>query len=96
MTSEWKGSPVKVRESLARQAPVVSVLVGYVPRILEGLSGCEIAPCELTTLARAVSAAFEAGRPPELRRHAELWSRRPAAERVARVYESAVRAGYER
>jgi glycosyltransferase involved in cell wall biosynthesis len=90
MTSDWEGSPVTVRESLACQTPVVSVPVGDVPRTLAGLPGCTVAPRDPAALARAVLAAREAGRPYELRRRAELSSRRRTAERVAQVYERTV------
>jgi teichuronic acid biosynthesis glycosyltransferase TuaC len=92
ITSDWEGSPVTVRESLACQTPVVSVPVGDVPKTLAGLPGCRVAPRDPAALAGAVVAALEAGRPHELRRRAELSSRRRTAERVAQVYESTVRA----
>jgi len=92
MTSDWEGSPVTVRESLACQTPVVSVPVGDVPTTLAGLPGCGVAPRDPAALARAVLAALEAGRPRELRRRAELSSRQRTAKRVAQVYESTVRA----
>jgi teichuronic acid biosynthesis glycosyltransferase TuaC len=92
MTSDWEGSPVTVRESLACETPVVSVPVGDVPRLLAGLPGCAVAPRDPGALAEAVLAALDAGRRRELRERAELSSRRRTAERVAQVYESTLHA----
>jgi glycosyltransferase involved in cell wall biosynthesis len=90
MTSDWEGSPVTVRESLACQTPVVSVPVGDVPTTLANLPGCGVTPRDPAALARAVLAALKAGRPYELRKRTELSSRQRTAERVAQVYESTV------
>jgi predicted ATP-grasp superfamily ATP-dependent carboligase len=86
MTSNREGSPVTVRESLACMTPVVSVDVGDVPKVLAGLPGCGIFPSESKALARGVLAALEAGRQLALRRRAERYSRRLAAERLAVLY----------
>jgi glycosyltransferase involved in cell wall biosynthesis len=88
LTSDWEGSPVTVRESLACQTPVVSVPVGDVPRVLSGLPGCAVARRDPTALASALLEALEAGRPRELRARAELSARPRIAERILRVYES--------
>ena len=87
VTSDWEGSPVTVRESLACQTPVVSVPVGDLEETLEGLPGCEIAPRDPAALAAAVRRALTASRSTELRQRALQTSRRRTAERVAAVYE---------
>jgi glycosyltransferase involved in cell wall biosynthesis len=87
MTSDWEGSPVTVRESLACETPVVSVPVGDVEETLDGLPGCEIAPREPVALAAAVRRALAAARSSELRERALASSRPRTAERVAGVYE---------
>ena len=91
LTSDREGSPVTVREALACTTPVVSVPVGDVPRVLAKLPGCRIVPRDPLALADAVIEALAAGRSPELRRRAELTSRRRTAERVMQVYEDTVR-----
>ena len=87
MTSEFEGSPVSVKESLACTTPVVSVPVGDVPEILAGLPGCEISPRNARSLADAVLRALESGRDPALRQRAELVSRSRVADRIVAVYE---------
>lgn len=87
VTSDWEGSPVTVRESLACQTPVVSVPVGDLEETLEGLPGCEIAPRDPAALAAAVRRALTAPRSTELRQRALQTSRPRIAERVATVYE---------
>jgi glycosyltransferase involved in cell wall biosynthesis len=86
VTSDWEGSPVTVRESLACETPVVSVPVGDVEETLDGLPGCEIAPRDPVELAAAVRRAFSATRSSELRERALATSRTRTAERVADVY----------
>jgi glycosyltransferase involved in cell wall biosynthesis len=87
VTSDWEGSPVTVRESLACQTPVVSVPVGDLEETLQGLPGCEIAPRDAAALAAAVRRAIAADRSAELRERALVTSRGRTAERVAAVYE---------
>ena len=87
VTSDWEGSPVTVRESLACETPVVSVPVGDVEETLEGLPGCEIAPREIPALSAAVRRALAAARSSALRDRALLTSRERTAQRVAAVYE---------
>jgi teichuronic acid biosynthesis glycosyltransferase TuaC len=87
VTSDWEGSPVTVRESLACQTPVVGVRVGDLEETLAGLPGCEIAPREPAALAAAVRRALAAPRSSELRERALATSRTRTAERVAAVYE---------
>ena len=92
MTSEFEGSPVSVKESLACMTPVVSVPVGGVPDMLAGLPGCAIAPRNPQSLAEAVLRAFESGGDPALRRRAEAVSREQVAGRIVAVYEHVLQA----
>jgi teichuronic acid biosynthesis glycosyltransferase TuaC len=87
LTSDWEGSPVAVRESLACETPVVSVPVGDLEETLDGLPACEIAPRDAAALAAAVRRALAAPRSSALRERALATSRRRTAERVAAVYE---------
>jgi teichuronic acid biosynthesis glycosyltransferase TuaC len=91
VTSDWEGSPVTVRESLACQTPVVSVPVGDLEETLDGLPGCEIAPREPTALAGAVRRALAAARSSELRERALATSRPRIAGRVSAVYEEVLK-----
>jgi glycosyltransferase involved in cell wall biosynthesis len=86
MTSLSEGSPVAVKEALASATPVVSVAVGDVPSVLDGLPGCAVVDREPKPLASALILALEAGRPPELRERAEQHARQRVAKRVLDVY----------
>jgi glycosyltransferase involved in cell wall biosynthesis len=86
MTSLWEGAPVGVKEALACQTPIVSVVVGDVPDIVKGLPGCAIAPRDPAALAAAVEQALSADRDPRLREAMHAYGRRPIAERVLGVY----------
>jgi teichuronic acid biosynthesis glycosyltransferase TuaC len=88
MTSDYEGSPVTVKESLACRTPVVSVDVGDVPAVIADLPGCAVVPRDPAPLGEAVAAAI--GLPPrsELRVRAERYSRGRIANRVASVYEA--------
>jgi teichuronic acid biosynthesis glycosyltransferase TuaC len=86
MTSDWEGSPVAIKESLACLTPVVSVSVGDVPTVIEGLPGCAIVPREPGLIAKAVLEALNVGRRKELRDRAERFSRKQVAERLEALY----------
>jgi glycosyltransferase involved in cell wall biosynthesis len=90
VTSNFEGSPVAVKESLACMTPVVSVPVGDLPQLVSGLPGCEIVPRDPLELADAILRALSSGRDPILRHRAELLSRRRMAERTVALYESVV------
>jgi teichuronic acid biosynthesis glycosyltransferase TuaC len=91
MTSSFEGSPVSIKESLACTTPVVSVPVGDVPQLVDGLPGCAIAPRDHAALARAVLLAFEQGRDASLRQRVEPLSTRRIAARMRAFYESVLR-----
>jgi teichuronic acid biosynthesis glycosyltransferase TuaC len=88
MTSDFEGSPVAIKESLACLTPVVSVPAGDVPELLAGLPGCEVVAREPAKLADAVLQAFKRGGDPALRKRVERLSRRHVAERTVALYES--------
>jgi glycosyltransferase involved in cell wall biosynthesis len=90
MTSLFEGSPVAAKESLACMTPVVSVPVGDMPDLLEGLPGCAIAPRSPVALANAVLAAFERGGDIALRCRAERFSGAQIAARVVDLYRNVV------
>jgi glycosyltransferase involved in cell wall biosynthesis len=88
MTSDFEGSPVSIKESLACMTPVVSVPVGDVPELLAGLPGCAVLPRDAVALAGAVLHALERGGDPALRHRAERLSRPRVAGRTVALYQS--------
>lgn len=86
MTSNYEGSPVAVKESLACLTPVVSVPVGDVESLLDGLPGCAVVPRDPERIADALLVAVGAGREPELRQRAAPFGRPETAEQVVATY----------
>jgi teichuronic acid biosynthesis glycosyltransferase TuaC len=90
MTSDWEGSPVAVKESLACCTAVVSVAVGDVPEMLEGVDGCGIGPGDPMILAHLLEGAVRAKGAADLRGRACRYDGLEMARRIVKVYESAV------
>jgi teichuronic acid biosynthesis glycosyltransferase TuaC len=86
MTSEWEGSPLAVREALASNVPVVSVEVGDVRDVLDGLPACAVTDRDPQILADALAVALAAPRDGRLRERALGTSRELVAERVESLY----------
>jgi glycosyltransferase involved in cell wall biosynthesis len=89
MTSFWEGSPNAVKEAMACNIPIVSVPVGDVAQLLEGVSGCAV--CERDSeqlaheLARVISGGARSdGRDALRRKGLDLDT---AAKRVRAVYD---------
>jgi glycosyltransferase involved in cell wall biosynthesis len=61
MTSLHEGSPNVVKEAMACNLPVVSVPVGDVPELLDGIEGCTICPRDAQALATALAGALSCG-----------------------------------
>ena len=93
MTSVFEGSPVSVKESLACRTPVVSVPVGDLQELLDGLPGCAVAPRRPDALADAVVAALEHGGSDSLRQRAEQFSTARVSERTVELYRSVLAGG---
>jgi glycosyltransferase involved in cell wall biosynthesis len=55
LTSFWEGSPNVVKEAMACNLPVVSVPVGDVTELLNGVRGCAVCPRDVEALAQALS-----------------------------------------
>ena len=65
MTSLWEGSPNVVKEAMACDVPIVSVPVGDVPELLDGVEGCIVRPRDPAELGDALVGALALdGRPP--------------------------------
>jgi teichuronic acid biosynthesis glycosyltransferase TuaC len=86
MTSLWEGAPVGIKEALACQTPVVSVAVGDVAGVIDGLPGCAVVARDPEAVACGIERAVAAGRDPVLREAMRPYGRRAIAERVLGVY----------
>lgn len=61
MTSLTEGSPQVIKEALACGCPIVSVDVGDVKEVTEGIAGCYIVGRDPVTIANALQCALEFG-----------------------------------
>jgi len=88
MTSFTEGSPQFVKEAMACNCPVVSVPVGDVPMVMEGVEGCFIADYDAVAIAGKLKLAFNLGKRTEGRnRILELgWSTENVAEKLLSLY----------
>jgi glycosyltransferase involved in cell wall biosynthesis len=68
MTSHWEGSPNVVKEAMACNLPVVSVPVGDVPQLLEGVDASTVCPRDPVALAEALADVLERPRRSDGRR----------------------------
>lgn len=88
MTSFSEGSPQFVKEAMACNCPIVSVPVGDVPFVMEGVEGCFIAGYDAVAIAEKINMAFKFGKQTEGRnRIMELgWSTEKVAEKLLTLY----------
>lgn len=86
LTSDSEGSPVAVKEALATLTPVVSVPVGDLAALLEGLPGCAVVSRDPRALADAVLNALTV-RDPALRNRALEFSHDHVAQQVIELYD---------
>jgi teichuronic acid biosynthesis glycosyltransferase TuaC len=93
MVSDWEGSPVTVRESLACMTPVVSVDVGDVREVLAGLPTCALSARDAREIGAAIVQTLSQPRDPALRTRAELTSRPRVAGQLAALYDEVACAG---
>jgi glycosyltransferase involved in cell wall biosynthesis len=96
MTSTSEGSPVTVKEALACGTPVVSVPVGDVESLVEGLLGCAVVARDPTMIGRRIVEAVSAKGHGEFRARVAPFSREAVAIRLVEVYERAVAEGLPR
>ena len=62
MTSITEGSPQVIKEALACGCPIVSVDVGDVKLVIDGVDGCYIARREINAIAEALKMTFDFSR----------------------------------
>ncbi len=62
MTSFTEGSPQFIKEAMACNRPIVSVLVGDVPEVIDGVEGCYITSYEMEDVADKIKVALEFGK----------------------------------
>jgi len=88
MTSFTEGSPQFIKEAMACDCPVVSVPVGDVPFVLQGVEGCFIADYDAVAIAEKLNMAFRFGKRTEGRKRIlELgWSNEKVAEKLLNLY----------
>jgi glycosyltransferase involved in cell wall biosynthesis len=91
LCSDSEGSPTSVKESLACNTPVVSVDVGGVREILDGVPGCTVCERDVDALASAVRTTLDRQTPFSGRDRAERFDERAVARRVTNVYADVIR-----
>ena len=62
MTSFTEGSPQFIKEAMACNRPIVSVLVGDVPEVIDGVKGCYLTTYEVEDVADKIKVALEFGK----------------------------------
>jgi len=87
LTSRSEGSPGAVKEAMACELPVVSVPVGDVPGLLEGVAGCHVCEPDAQSLAAGLELALDHGRSPQARAAVAPYDVGPTARRVLAIYE---------
>ena len=87
LTSRSEGSPGAVKEAMACELPVVSVAVGDVPALLDGVDGCHVCAADAGALAAALELALAHGRSPAARAAVAGFDVGPTARRVISIYE---------
>jgi glycosyltransferase involved in cell wall biosynthesis len=62
LTSMWEGSPNVVKEAMACDTPVISVPIGDVRELLDGVAGCAVRPRDPAALGATLAEMLAAGR----------------------------------
>jgi teichuronic acid biosynthesis glycosyltransferase TuaC len=93
VTSAHEGSPMKVKEALASNLPVVSVNVGDVEEWIGALEGCELCPDDSPeTIASGIIRVLTRTQPFDGRTTALRADKRSLASRVIEIYHEAISA----
>ncbi len=88
LTSDGEGSPMAVKEALACTLPVVSVPVGDVPELLDGLSACRLCTQDPTDVADKLADVLKDPVRADSRARIEAISHEAVARRILDVYRS--------
>jgi glycosyltransferase involved in cell wall biosynthesis len=88
MTSHTEGSPQFIKEAMACNCPIVSVPVGDVPEVIEGVEGCFLSSYNEIELSEKVKLAIEYGKKTNARqRIIELrWDSKLVATKISHIY----------
>lgn len=90
LTSDHEGSPSMVKEAMACNLPVVSVEVGDVPHLLEGVEPSRIVSRTPEDIAAALLEILRMGKPSNGREKAASFSKEKIAHRILDIYKSIV------
>jgi glycosyltransferase involved in cell wall biosynthesis len=93
LTSDGEGSPMAVKEALACTLPVVSVPVGDVPELLEGLSACRLCTQDPSDVADKLADVLRNPVRADSRARIEAISHEAVARRILDVYGRVAGAG---
>ena len=88
MASDHEGSPVAIREAMAVNLPVVSVNVGDVAALLDGVDNCQIVDQESEAIAKGLLAVLEKGQRSNGREKIRAYDMINATEQVYAIYQS--------
>jgi len=90
MTSDHEGSPSMVKEAMACNLPVISVEVGDVPQLLEGVEPSRIVSRKPEDIAIALLEILRMGKPSNGRKKAVSFSKKKIALKIMDIYKSIV------
>lgn len=88
LCSQYEGSPTVIKEALACNCPVVSVDVGDVREVLEGVDGCFLAEYTPFDLATKIIQVLKAGLRINGREKALRYSMASVGDKTMQIYES--------
>jgi glycosyltransferase involved in cell wall biosynthesis len=95
VVSRQEGSPTIVKEALACNLPVVSVIVGDVPERLEGVEGCEICPDDRPeTIADALERVLRRGKRIDGQKVMKNLDEQVLAQKMIDIYRSVMNGKY--
>jgi teichuronic acid biosynthesis glycosyltransferase TuaC len=90
LASDHEGSPVAIREALACNLPVVSVDVGDVGELIEGLENCYLADKNPADMAEKVSKVLNSGMRCRGRERMQAYDMHHSADRVWQIYQQLI------
>ena len=90
LASQYEGAPVAVREAMACNLPIVSVDVGNVREVIDGIDGCHLVSRDPRDIADKLALVLRTMRRTNGRAAAEAISGPQVARRIAAIYETLV------